>query len=82
MPRKQNHDTDLTRDLKSFLLKRRKTGADMAAQEEQKPLNIQVLLGELESLVKNMDQGDARVQRITGKLYELKTAILIALENN
>ncbi len=53
--------------------------------EEHKPvqhkqLDVQVLITEVEDLLKTMDQADARVQRILSKLHELKTAILLMAE--
>ncbi len=75
MPQKPAHNNDLTRDIRAFMIKRDKM-AETSRVAEHKSLDTQVLLGELENLIKSMDQGDARVQRMTAKLQELKTAIL------
>jgi hypothetical protein len=79
----QRHDSDFSKNLKELILKRANRPsdvptADQPTADKQKPLDVQVITGDLENILKTMDQADARVQRATAKLHELKTAVMLA----
>jgi hypothetical protein len=84
MMRQNNPQTpgQISRDIKSFILNRKNAGTDAPAQEDRQHLDTQMLFNDLENLLKNMDQGDARVQRVLAKLHELKTAVLLTANKN
>ena len=81
-PQNQKQSSDLTSDIRSFILNRNKAGANAPQAEAHEQLNTQMLFSDLENLLKSMDQGDARVQRVQGKLHELKTAVLLTADKN
>jgi hypothetical protein len=77
MPGKANNDSDLTKNLRAFLMNREKP-AEAPRPEKRKHLDVQYLFSEVENLLKSMDQADARVQRTMAKFHELKTAIMLS----
>jgi hypothetical protein len=78
-PQKPRQLSNLTKDINAFILNRGKAATETPAPEARQQLDTQMLFSDLESLLKSMDQTDARVQRAQGKLHELKTAILLTL---
>jgi hypothetical protein len=81
IPSSPKHDSDLTRNLRAFILNRDKASFE-ARQNDHKNLDLQVLFNDMENILKSMDQVDARVQRTQAKLHELKTAVLLASNEN
>jgi uncharacterized protein YgbK (DUF1537 family) len=86
IPQKPKNNTNLTNDLKDYLLKRDTTvkqalPVQTPPSKERKHLDVQVIVGEMESQLMNMDQADARVQRILAKLHELKTAVMFSVKS-
>jgi hypothetical protein len=77
IPQKSKTTSSLTSDLKVFLTNRGKNVAEAPRAVNQQHLDVQVLMGEMETLLNSMDQADARVQRILAKFHELKTAVLL-----
>jgi len=80
IPQRPREDSELTRYLKAYVLNK-DSSRQLQAERVKKNLEVQVLMGELENLLRSMDQSDARVQRAMAKLQELKTAIVMALDD-
>jgi len=80
IPQRPREDSELTRYLKAYVLNK-DSSRQLQAERVKKNLEVQVSMGELENLLRSMDQSDARVQRSMAKLQELKTAIVMALDD-
>jgi len=80
IPQRPREDSELTRYLKAYVLNK-DSSRQLQAERVKKNLEVQVSMGELENLLRSMDQSDARVQRAMAKLQELKTAIVMALDD-
>jgi hypothetical protein len=81
-PQRPRQLSNLTSDIRTFMLNRNKAGTNAPAPEKHQQLDTQMLFSDLENLLKSMDQTDARVQRAQGKLHELKTAVLLTADKN